>query len=259
MFKIPFLFLRLGALNEMQYRVNFFLQLMESLIALIVGLVGLSIVFEHTTDLAGWSRAELLVVMGVHTLMGGILRSLIQPNMQRLMNDIQQGTLDFALTKPADSQLMVSVREFRIWKLVDVLVGIAIITWGLLDFHTQVGWAEAFIFLGLLLLGASIIYAFWLILTTIAFWVVRIDEITDLFQGLYAAGRWPISIYPDWLRSGLTFLVPVAFAVTIPAEALVGRLTLETLGLTALVTVLFAVGSRFFFKFGLKSYTGASA
>jgi len=44
-------------------------------------------------------------------------------------------------------------------------------------------------------------------------------------NGLYAAGRWPVGIYPSWLRTVFTVLVPVAFAVTIPAEAL-------TIGLT---------------------------
>lgn len=259
MFKIPFLFLKIGAMNELQYRVNFFLQLLESLVALSVGLIGLGLVFQHTTDLAGWARAELLVVMGVHTLMGGILRAFIQPNMQRLMDDVRAGTLDFALTKPADSQMMVSVREFRIWQLVDVIVGGVIITWGLLDLQNTVGWQQALVFAGLLVLGAAMIYSFWLALTTGAFWLVRMDQITELFQGLYAAGRWPVGIYPDWLRATLTFLVPVAFAVTVPAEALVGRLTLETFALTALVALLFVIGSRLFFRFGLRSYTGASA
>ena len=55
--------------------------------------------------------------------MGGVIRAAIQPNMQRLMDEIREGTLDFALTKPVDSQLIASVREFRFWQLVDVLVG----------------------------------------------------------------------------------------------------------------------------------------
>ena len=61
---------------------------------------------------------------------------------------------------------------------------------------------------------------------------------SELFTGVYQAGRWPVSIYPDWLRIGLTFLVPIAFAVTVPAQAFTGRLTPEILGLAAL----FAVG-----------------
>ena len=62
---------------------------------------------------------------------------------------------------------------------------------------------------------------------------MRVDEIVELFAGVYQAGRWPVSIYPDWLRVGLTFLVPIAFAVTVPAEAFTQRLSAGTLGLAA--------------------------
>src|SRR3970282_2262973 len=90
-------FLRIGILNELQYRVNFFIQLLQSLVALGVGLVGLGLVFSHTTDLNGWSRPELLAVMGVHILMGGLINTIIQPNMQRLLVEVREGTLDYAL------------------------------------------------------------------------------------------------------------------------------------------------------------------
>ena len=90
-------FLRVGVLNEMQYRINFFIQLLQSLIALATGLIGLALVFDHTDALGGWSRPELLAVMGVHILMGGVIRSAIQPNMQRLMDEVRDGTLDFAV------------------------------------------------------------------------------------------------------------------------------------------------------------------
>jgi ABC-2 type transport system permease protein len=76
---------------------------------------------------------------------------------------------------------------------------------------------------------------------------------------MYEAGRWPVGIYPGWLRFMLTFLVPVAFAVTVPAEALTARLTLETLaGAVALASVLLIV-SRVFWRYGVRNYTGASA
>ena len=34
-----------------------------------------------------------------------------------------------------------------------------------------------------LLLGAMMIYCFWLLLTTAAFWVIRMDEMHELSQG----------------------------------------------------------------------------
>ena len=117
-------YLKIGIANEIQYRVNFFLQLLQSLIALGTGLIALALVFSYTTNLGGWTRPELLAVMGVYTLMSGVIGSAIQPNMLRLLDEISDGTLDFALTKPIDGQVLVSLREFRFWQLTDVLVGL---------------------------------------------------------------------------------------------------------------------------------------
>lgn len=252
-------FFRIGAMNELQYRVNFFVQLFQSVLALITGLVGLALVFNHTTDLAGWTRSELLAVMGVHILMGGLIRATIQPNMERLMGDIQSGTLDFALTRPADAQMLISIREVRIWQFVDVLMGLAIIGYAALHLEQMVGVLQVAAFITSLLIGGVIIYCFWLILTTGAFWVIRMEQVVELFQGVYQAGRWPVGIYPDWLRTGLTFLVPVTFAVTVPAEALSNRLNLETLLLAFGIMVGLLAVSRWFWKIGVRNYSGASA
>ncbi len=252
-------YLRIGISNELQYRVNFFLQLLESLVALGSGLVGLALVFNQTNELGGWSAPELLAVMGIYIMMNGFIQSAIQPNMQRLMSDIQDGTLDFALTKPIDGQFLISVREFRFWQLTDVIVGIVVLVIAAVQMHESLGSLQILEFILALMMGAVMIYCFWLILTSTAFWLTRIYEMVNLFEGIYAAGRWPVTIYPDWLRVGLTFLVPVAFAVTVPAEALTNRLTpltlLSAFGLMLLLLVL----ARFIWRLGVRSYSGASA
>ena len=258
-FKLAWTYLRIGVLNELQYRVNFFIQLLQSAIAVGTGLIGLALVFGQVQTLAGWSQSELLAVMGVHILMGGVIRSAIQPNMERLMNDVLRGTLDFALTKPADAQILVSVREFRFWQLTDVVVGLVILSVAVLQLQVQMGVLQVIAFIAALIMGAILLYCVWLMVTSIAFWVIRVDEIVNLFEGLYAAGRWPVSIYPDWLRTGMTFLVPVAFAVTVPAEAMTNRLTPETMLFALGLTVLFLLMARGVWLLGLRSYSGASA
>ncbi len=257
--RLAFTFLRIGIANELQYRVNFFVQLLQSMVALAVGLIGLWLVFSQTNELSGWSRPELLAVMGVFILMGGVVQAAIQPNMQRLMEEVQTGTLDYALTKPVDGQAMVSLREFRVWKLVDVLLGLGVLAWAMVVLHEQLGFWQILAFAVALVLGGVMLYCFWLMLTSIAFWVIRVDEMVNLFEGIYAAGRWPVGIYPRWLRLGLTFIIPVAFAVTVPAEALTGRLNAWTLlGAFALAGVL-CLAARAVWKRGVKNYAGASA
>ena len=253
------LFLRVGALNELQYRANLAVQLFQSLIALLTGLAVLALVFGQTTNLAGWSQPELLTVMGVHILMGGLIGTAVQPNMERLMADVREGTLDYILTKPEDAQVLVSVREFRIWQSVDVAIGAIVLGVAIAQLEAGVGLLSALAFVAALVLGAVMIYCFWLILTTGAFFIVRMDELHELWEGIYQSGRWPVGVYPGWLRISLTFLVPIAFAVTVPAEALTARLTPETLGLAAGFTLFLLLVTRLWWRFGLKHYSGASA
>jgi viologen exporter family transport system permease protein len=258
-FRVAWLFFRVGVMSEVQYRLNFFLQLLQSVVALGTGLAVLAIVFSHTSRLAGWSRPELLAVMGIHVLMGGFIHTFIQPNMERLMEDVRKGTLDYVLTKPEDGQVVVSVREIRIWQGVDVLLGTGVLVVALVQLHRGVGAWGALGFAAALLLGAVMVYCFWLIVSVGVFWIIRLEWVGNLFDGIYATGRWPIGVYPIGLRASLTFLVPVAFAVTVPAQALTGRLNMGTLGIAAAFAAVLLVFTRWFWKRGLRRYSGASA
>jgi viologen exporter family transport system permease protein len=258
-FRVGWFFFRVGAMNELQYRANFFVQLFKSLLALGVALIVLRLVYSHTAELNGWSQSELLIVLGIQLVMGGIVHTLIQPNMQRFVEEVQDGKLDYALTKPEDAQVIVSVREVQIWQVVDVVAGAIVVGVGVTGLDRAVTAGDVLAFLGLLLVGAVLIYCFWLIISTGAFWIIRMWFIAELFEGVFATGRWPIGIYPGWLKYSLTYLVPIGFAITVPAEAVTSRLEWTTV-LIALVfaAALFAV-TRWFWAFGLRRYSGASA
>lgn len=259
MFRLIWLYIRVGVMNEVQYRINFFVQLLESGIALATGLIVLSIIFSYTPSLNQWSQPELLVVMGVHILIGGIINTFIEPNMVRLMDDIAEGTLDYILTKPEDAQLLVSIRELRFWNLVDVLLGGIVMGWGISGLVGSLTFTGLLSFLLMLPLGIILLYCFWLMIASLAFWFVRFSDVATIFETMYQAGRWPITIYPGWLRGVLTFLVPVAFAVTIPAESLTNRLDGNTIGMALGLTAVLVVVSRLIWLWGVRSYAGASA
>ena len=257
--RLLWIHLRVGAMNELEYRTHFWLQLFRSVLGLLFALGGLAIVFEHTDRLGGWRAAELVLLLGVYFLVGGMMRTIVQPSMQRFMEDVRLGTLDFTLTKPVDSQLLVSVKQPQVWQLVDVLLGAGLIVLALLELSAEIGAGQALAFLVTLAAGGAMVYSFWLMLATLTFWFIRLENILVIFVAMWEAGRWPVGIYPPWLRLTLTFIIPVAFATTVPAEALAGRLTSETLiGSIALAVALLA-GSRWFWSIGVRHYSGASA
>jgi len=251
--------LRVGVMNELEYRANFFIQLVQSAVGLAFALGGLAVVFSHTDTLAGWRQSELFALLGVYFLVGGVIRTVVQPSMARLMEDVRQGTLDFTLTKPEDSQVLVTVKQVQIWKLIDVGLGLTLVGFALVRLGAEIGALQALGFGLALLAGAAMVYSFWLMLATLTFWFVRLDNILVIFMAMWEAGRWPVGIYPPWLRYTLTFVVPVAFATTVPAEALAGRLTAETLGAALGLGALLLALSRWFWRFGVRHYSGASA
>src|SRR5438105_14771028 len=99
-FVVAWTYFRLGVMNEMQYRANFFVAVFQSVLAVGVGLAVLALVYSHTATLNGWTRSELLVILGVQILLGGVVHMSIQPNMERLVEEVRDGKLDFLLTKP---------------------------------------------------------------------------------------------------------------------------------------------------------------
>jgi ABC-2 type transport system permease protein len=252
-------YMRINVLGELAYRVNFYVQLFQSVVGLATALAGLVVVFAYTDNLNGWTPEEMLALVGVYLMVGGLIGLVIEPSLEQFITSVRDGTLDFTLTKPEDAQFLVSVQTVNVWRVIDVVMGAAVLISALMRLGQKVGLWQAFTFVVMTLAGLVIIYSFWLMLATLAFWFVRVENILVIFQSMYEAGRWPVSIYPGWLRFSLTFVVPVAFATTMPAEALTGRLSPQVLlGALALAAVLAGM-SRIVWRVGVRHYSGASA
>ncbi len=68
------------------------------------------------------------------------------------------------------------------------------------------------------------IYSLWVVLIALTFWFVKFDNNVTILQALMDTGRYPVSVYPAWLRLIVTFVVPIAVATTVPMQALRGQL-----------------------------------
>jgi ABC-2 type transport system permease protein len=154
-FRLFFVFFRVSVMGELAYRVNFFVQLFQSLLELGTALAGLAVIFSHTNTLGGWLPDEVLALVGVYFLVGGMIGMVIQPGMEQLIESVRDGTLDFTLTKPEDVQLLVSVRRVEIWKLIDILLGLGVLVTALIRLGEKVGGWQAAALLAIVLFMVS--------------------------------------------------------------------------------------------------------
>jgi len=252
-------FFKTSVQTDMEYRVDFFTRIIASLLGLLTTLGGLTVVFTYTSNIRGWKMADMVVLLSVYYLMDGIIEMFIGPNMRQIMEQVRQGTLDFVLLKPISAQFLATTRQVNVWRIANVLIGAGLSIFSVLRLSLSIGPAQAATFA--ITMGASfgIIYSFWLFLVTLTFWVVRIDNLEQIVAQAFEAGRYPIDIYPGWLRGGLTYVVPVVFMITVPAGALAGRVHGAQVITSVVVSLCAVILSSWFWRFGLKHYSGASA
>lgn len=241
---------------ELEYRSNFVVQALASSLNLVGSIFSLTLFYRGGSGFPGWTFEDGLVVLGLFSAFAGAVACVLSPNLSRIVQHVEAGTLDFVLLKPVDAQLTLSVRVISPWGLPDLLFGIGIVVYGAL--HSSASLASVALALVAVACGALILYGLWFVVATTSVWFTKIYNATEVLRGLLDAGRFPLAAYPAAYRFVFTFVVPVAFMTTVPAELLLGRgqPTLLAVG-AALATVLF-VASRAFWRRALKSYTGAS-
>lgn len=242
---------------ELEYRINFIVATITSLGNLAGSLFGLFLFYSTGYNFAGWSWDAALVVLGIFTLLQGFSSTFLAPNLNNIVRHVQEGTLDFVLLKPIRSQFWLSTHTLSPWGLPDLIFGGAII--GYAGKRLGLSINNYLVSAVPLLLGLVILYSLWFMLGATSIWFVKIYNVTEVLRGLLEAGRYPIAAYPAAYRFFFTFVVPVAFLTTIPAEAMLGRGQITWLiGGIILALALFLV-STWFWRFALRFYTSASS
>lgn len=242
---------------EMEYRLNFVLAALSSLGGLAGSLFSLSLFYRTGYRFQNWSWEQALIVLGIFTLLQGFSSTFLAPNLNRIVRHIQQGTLDFVLLKPISSQFWLSTHTLSPWGVPDLFFGGAMILYA--GRRLQLPISNYFLGMIPLLFGFLILYSLWFILGAMSIWFVKIYNVTEVLRGLLEAGRFPMVAYPTAFRFFFTFIVPVAFLTTVPAEVILGRSEPSwILGAIALAGSLLYAASAFW-RFALRFYTSASS
>lgn len=243
---------------QLEYRVNFVINLVGSLLTAGGALFGLLVIAGSDQSLGGWSYREAMIVVGLFTLVQGFIGALLYPNLNKIAEAVRLGTMDFNLLKPIDAQFLVSTRNINVFHVIDALVGGGLIVWAASGLP-RVTWGNLALFGALIGAALITVYAIWFLLSTTAFWFVKVENVTELFNGVFRAGQFPVAVFPGWVRIFFTFVVPVAFITTVPAEALIGRIRPGTAVAALVVALVLLLASRLFWKRAVGSYTSASS
>lgn len=243
----------------MEYRLNFVISLIAGLAELALGVLTFLLIYQFTPSIAGWSRADALLLLGIYRIVDGIISTQISPNMQAISGYIQRGDMDFVLLWPVSSQFTASARLMNLSASANILTGLALTIYA--GNSGGVEWTAAGILAAALFVtcGLVILYCLWLFIVTFSFWLVQVGTLDTLFYSVFVAARYPVSFFKGIVRALLTFVVPVAFATTFPAEALRGTVNVGMLVVGLALACVGLLCTHLFWSYAVRHYSSASS
>ncbi|MBN1536389.1 MAG: ABC-2 family transporter protein [Anaerolineales bacterium] len=254
-------FIKVSFVEEVSYRANFWINLLHSLLNLITGVLGVYVIFGQIDTLRGWSYAETLSVLGVYLTIQALRNLFIGPSLDALAGmdgEVWSGNLDFTLLRPMSIQFLASFRRWRLFALFDLLLGLGVLVYAAISMDQALSISNIAMFLLTLLFGAGILYAILLAFSALVFWSPGVMFMW-IFDGVFQLARYPLGLYPGWVRLALTWIIPVGVITTIPAQALRGGLSMERLAFSLVMAVILILCASIFFRAALRRYASASS
>ena len=243
--------------SEMEYRANFLTSSLYSLGQLVGTLFTINILYNKGYRFAGWSLDETYLVVSLFTLLDGITTSALSPNLSKIILYVQRGTLDFILLKPLDSQFQLSTRNLTPWGFPNITFALILMGYA----GRRIGLPLYAYALGILpiFFALVILYSLWFAVGTTTIWFTKVWNATEVLRSLLEAGKYPMGAYPGGVRFVLTFILPIAFITTFPAEVMRSAKPPWFILIEGLLAAALFFASRSFWKLALRSYTSASS
>ena len=252
-------FLHTSFASELEYKTNILIDLITAILSLIGSIFLLSIFFQNNSSIGDWEFEEALIIQGIYTILNGITNTWFNPNLSEIVKHIREGTLDFVLLKPIDSQFFISLKKINPSGFLEIMLGICLLLF-CIKFN-QINLNLSFLCLSLITMTCSIciLYSLWFFISTTTIWFVKTWNATEVLRSFLYVGRFPLNSFSFSLRIFFSVFIPIAFITTIPSEVFLGLSQSWKILLEIIVALVFLITSRKFWLFALKFYSSASS
>jgi ABC-2 type transport system permease protein len=208
---------------QLQYRLSFALDLGGTFLITFVDFLGIVVLFAHLPRLAGWSLPAVAFFYGTAN-MAFAISDLVVGHLDMFSNSIRTGAFDGVLVRPVGSLFQVIASDLALRRIGKALQGGIVLAYALS--HLTVAWTplRVFTLITMVITGAVIYSAIWVMGASIAFWTTEVREITNAFTygGSFLAS-YPVNIFGGWTRRLLAFVVPMAFVSYFPGLIVLDR------------------------------------
>ena len=250
---------RYSVVRTMMFRFDFFLWAMVELCWMSVNLLLVTVIYEHTNSIAGWSKYEMLLLVGTSLLVQRFLMGFFWSSLFELGRNIRSGYFDFFLAQPGNILFMASTRKIDLDGLMNSFVAMGVVAYAARRLGLHPSLLDVALYAIMVFSGLIIHYSMLLVSISLAFWMKSAQGIEGIYFTLSEFSRLPRAAFHGLASLMFVWVLPVVVVSNAPANVLLHgfqpRWAFALLG-AALGWLAVAV---LVFHRGLRNYASASS
>jgi len=259
--RIWWLQIRCGLMQRMAYPYNFYLMVVGVFVQMVLSIAFIDIIFKFVDNISGWTKEGAMMILASYMILEGLMWATCS-FISGIQRNVRMGTMDMIITRPIDTQFLVSVwrADPEDWmRPFTALIIFGININGLGVWGASLFFNICFYFI-MLFFGFLILYSITLFIKTVAFWVIEGSALWSLGDTVSKLSQYPTDIFfHKSVKMFFSIIIPVTFMTTIPVKILINGPKFSLMFYSFLLVLIFFIASRKFFHFGLKNYKSASS
>jgi len=251
--------LRYSLVRTLMFRFDFFLWSAVELAWMGVNVLLVEVIYRHTDSVAGWSKYEMLLLVGTSMLIQRLLMGFFWSNLFEMGRNVRTGYFDFYLAQPGNPLFMVSTRKLDPDGLANTFVAAGVVAYSAhrLGLHPGVG--SVLLYAAMVGCGLVIHYSLFLITTSTTFWIIKTEGIEGSYFTIADFSRLPREAFRGFANVLMVYLLPAVVVSNVPAQTLIHGFQARYALWLAGVSVAWLALATLVFNRGLKRYASASS
>ncbi len=250
---------RYSVVRTLMFRGDFFIWALVELFWMTVNLLMISVIYSHTKSVAGWSKYEMMLLVGTSLLIQRFLMGFFWSSIFEMGRNIRSGHFDFYLAQPGNVMFMATTRKLDPDSLVNSLVALSVVIYSARQLGLQPGVVDMVLYALMVGCGIVIHYSMLVLCISLAFWITSAQGIEGSYFTLSEFSRLPREAFRGVANVVFVWALPMVIVSNAPARTLLHGFDLATAGWVLGITVGWFGLAVLVFQRGLRRYSSASS
>jgi len=251
---------RYSITRTLMFRGDFFIWSLVELFWMTVNLLTITIIYEHTHSIAGWTKYQMILLVGTSMLIQRFLMGFFWSSIFEMGRNIRTGNFDFYLAQPGNVMFMATTRKLDPDSLLNSLIAAAVVIYAARQLNLDPSVGQIVLYALMVVCGVVIHYSILVMSISLAFWLTSAQGIEGIYFTLTEFSRLPRAAFTGVATQFLfVWLLPVVIVTNVPAGLLAQGFDFKLTAWLFGSAVVWFAGAVFVFNRGLRRYTSASS